>query len=285
MRNREEIKAPFAEHTVTHDKRRAGRTEAFATQLEIRSGGNDITPGLRAWVHERLGRQLGKFAPQIQRIQVRFGDENGPKGGLDKCCLVHVILSKLPAVVVEIRGETEQEAFDLAAARAERAVRRSMEKHGISTHHHQHKRHTPAMDMAQLDGLNVAGDGADGLQAGNVGSPEAGEEGVIGGREGHRTEQAEALVGQPESTLDTSQPGSSADGMRVGEQHTAARNVKSNTSGMAYMLEDSASGKPSRKSTRRGTNRIKHGNPLTLRTKAAIQGPKEKAVRAAVHKP
>jgi len=283
MRGRDETKAPFAAHTNKLDKRRAGRTTALATQLEIRSGGMDIEPGLRTWIYERIGRQLGKYAPQIERVQVRFGDENGPKGGQDKCCLVHVILSKLPPVVVEIRGETEQQAFDLAAARAERAVRRNMEKHGFSTHHHQHKHHSQPPAMAGFDGMSFLEDGADGSAA-NVGSSATGEEGLIGAREGHRTEQAEALVGQPESQIHTAQPGSAADDMRVGADHTATRNVKSNTSGMAYSLEDSSTGKPSRKSTRRGTNRIKHGNPLTLRTKAAVQGPKEVAARAAVHK-
>jgi len=229
MRGRDETKAPFAEHTGKLDKRRAGRTDALSTQLEIRSGGMDIEPRLYAWIYERIGRQLGKYAPQIERVQVRFGDENGPKGGLDKCCLVHVILSKLPPVVVEIRGETEQQAFDLAAARAERAVRRNMEKHGFSTHHHVQKQHSQdrAMAMPELEDMALADDRAD---------------------------------------------------------HTGMRNLKSNTSGMVYSLEDSRTGKPSRKSTRGGTNRIKHGNPLTLRTKAAVQGPKEAAVRAAVHK-
>jgi putative sigma-54 modulation protein len=199
MADMDEIKAPFAEHTSKHDKRRAGRTNALATQLEIRSGVMDIDPGLRAWIYERTGRQLGKFAQQIERIQVRFGDENGPKGGLDKCCLVHVILSKLPPVIVEVRGETEQQAFDLAASRTERAVRRNMEKHGFSTHHRQHKRHDTA-PRAVLDGTDyrqAQGHFADGQQAGNVGLQDAGEEGLIGAREGHRSEQVQAMVSSP----------------------------------------------------------------------------------------
>jgi ribosome-associated translation inhibitor RaiA len=147
----DDTKLPFAPHTSSIDKRHAGRTGPLETQLEIRSGSNEIEPELRAWVYDRLGRQLGKYAPQIERVQVRFGDENGPKGGADKCCLIHVVLSKLPPVAVEMRGTTEREAFDLAAKSAERATRRNMEKHGFSTHHHKHKQHTQPSELGLVE--------------------------------------------------------------------------------------------------------------------------------------
>jgi putative sigma-54 modulation protein len=134
----DEVKAPFAEQTSKLDKKGAGRTDAHATPVEIRSGDAEVDAELRDWIHQRLGRQLGKYAPQIERVQVRFGDENGTKGRVDKTCLIHVALSKLPPVVVETRGVTEREAFDLAAGRAERATRRDMEKHGVHTHRSKH---------------------------------------------------------------------------------------------------------------------------------------------------
>jgi putative sigma-54 modulation protein len=235
--HQEEIKAPFAAHTTKQDKRLAGRTDAAATQLELRTGGVDLEGGLESWVYERIGRQLGKYATQIERIQVRFGDENGPKGGIDKSCMIHVILSKLPPVVVEMRGDTQREAFDLAANSAERATRRSMEKHGVSTHKHKHRGHgvSHAPDTMHMDG-------ADGIEA-PVDEQNAGE-----------------LV------------------------HTADRNNKLNTSGMAYRLEDSTNGKPSRKSTRGASNHIKHASSLEQRTKAAVHSPKENAVKASVQK-
>jgi hypothetical protein len=274
-------RAPFAAHTTKSDKRRAGRTEAFETQLEVRSGGNDVDEALKAWIYERLGRQLGKFAPQIERIQVRFGDDNGPKGGLDKCCLVHIILSKLPPVVVEMRGETEREAFDLAAGRAERATRRNLERHGFSTKHH-HKKHG---GVPMTDGAGAMAEeamSADGMQAAD-GSVEEG--GMYGGREGHRRDQLESMAERPEKVrrdlpVDTSEPGVSANDRKAGYGHTAKRNTKLNQEGMVYALEDSTNGRPSRKSSRGGTNRSKPENPLTRRTKAAVQSPQSQAARA-----
>jgi putative sigma-54 modulation protein len=274
-----ETRAPFPAHTITSDKRHAGRTELSETQLELRSGGSDVDDALRAWVYERLGRQLGKYATQIERIQVRFGDENGPRGGMDKCCMVHVMLAKLPSVVVEMRGETEREAFDLAAGRAERATRRNIERHGFSAKHGKQKR----------DGAH---NGADGMSMADL-PPESDqrtedeaqpEESLFGKYAGHGPDQLMQLQERPEKVrrdlpVDTSTPGSSATDRKVGYGHTGKRNTKLNTAGMSRALEDSTNGKPSRKSTRGGTNRIKPDNPLTRRTKAAVQSPKSQAGR------
>jgi hypothetical protein len=62
--------------------------------------------------------------------------------------------------------------------------------------------------------------------------------------------------------------------------HTAQRNVKLNNKGMTAMLEDSSTGKPSRKSTRKSTNRSKP-NQLTRRTKRAVTSPQARAARGA----
>jgi ribosome-associated translation inhibitor RaiA len=114
-------------------KRSAGRTDAPETPLELRSANGEINDDLRSWVYERLSRHLGKYASQIERIQVRFADINGDRGGVGKSCMVHVVLMSLPPVAIETTGETEREAFDLAAGRAERAARRIVEKSGFST--------------------------------------------------------------------------------------------------------------------------------------------------------
>lgn len=102
------------------------------TPLEIRSLDGMVDKALYAWIRDRLGRHLGKFASQMERVEVRFSDENGPKGGVDCHCLVHLVLSALPPVVVEDRGETDREAFDLAAGRAERALKHTLNKHNFN---------------------------------------------------------------------------------------------------------------------------------------------------------
>jgi ribosome-associated translation inhibitor RaiA len=128
-----EPRTPFAAQGSKSNKRSAGRTDAPETPLEVRAAHGEINEDLRNWIYERLTRQLGKYATQIERMQVRFSDINGDRGGVGKSCTVHVVLSSLPPVVVEVTGETDREAFDLAAGRAERATRHAVEKHGFST--------------------------------------------------------------------------------------------------------------------------------------------------------
>jgi hypothetical protein len=151
-----ETRAPFVAQTTKTDKRCAGRTEASETPLELRTLDRELDSALRDWIYQRTSRQLGKYAPYIERIQVRFGDENGAnKGGADKVCVVHLVLSKLPPVVVEARGETEREAFDRAVGRAERATRHNVQRHGFHTHSAQRERQG-SLDAPRQDNSPVA---------------------------------------------------------------------------------------------------------------------------------
>jgi hypothetical protein len=173
--------------------------------------------------------------------------------------MVHVVLSALAPVVVEMRAQTAREAFDLACARAERATRRSLEKSGFSTKHKRKQReHHGETALAELAAAQADGDDL-------AGSPilEARAAGEYGSREGRGQERLLALQ---EHTTENG--------------HTAKRNVKLNTDGMSYGLEDSTTGKPSRKSTRAGKNRVKPANGLTLRAKNAAHSPQSAARRA-----
>jgi hypothetical protein len=107
----------------------------------------------------------------------------------------------------------------------------------------------------------------------------------IGRRVGRTVGNVKRAQARPEKTrrdrpVDTSKPGVAADDRKVGDGHTARRNTKLNTRKATAALEDSANGKPSRKSTRRSTNRIKAATQLTRRTKRAVNSPKAPAARA-----
>ncbi len=271
----------FAEHTNKQNKRRAGKTDAAHTPLELRSGGKDIDDALKAWIYERSGRQLGKFAPQIERVMVRFGDVNGPRGGVDTCCMIQVTVSALAPVVVEECRATPREAFDLAVARAERALRRHLQKHGFSSK--PSKRDSGAIvhdkDAAHETMMETIPEELASSTA--FGEPEGS---LIGRRVGHAQQNVLDAQARPEKEhgdrpVDTSMPGVAADDRKAGYGHTAARNTKLNTAGMSYMLEDSEAARPSRKSTRGSTNRIKPDNPLTRRTKSKVHSPEARAAR------
>jgi putative sigma-54 modulation protein len=260
-----ETHAPITDQAITAEDQHDGRAEAIEMSLEIRNLNGSVDGALQAWIHERLGRQLGKYAAQVERIEVRFGDENGPKGGIDRCCMVHVILSSLPPVVVEMRAGEDREAFDLAAGRAERAIKRSMQKHGFSTKHKGRQRgEHGAPDVETVQAA---------LQEAGMLDDENANEPLYDKRVG-RSHEDLLLVQRGEELIDGDVTRPASDG------HTATRNAKLNTAGLAYALEDSTDGKPSRKSTRAGKNRLKHGQALALRAKTAVHSPPMRAQRA-----
>lgn len=129
-------------------------------------------------------------------------------------------------------------------------------------------------------------------RAKGAGAPAAGdraetEGSLIGRRVGHAVSNVKRAQARPEKTrrdrpVDTAKKGVAADDRKVGAGHTARRNTKLRTSGMTAMLEDSTEDRPSRKSTRRSTNRVKQSTQLTRRTQRAVRSPKARATKASV---
>lgn len=78
----------------------------------------------------------------------------------------------------------------------------------------------------------------------------------------------------------TDKPGVGADARKSGGDSTADRNRSVRAGKKAtYELEDSATDRPSRKSTRRAENRIKPDSQLKRRAERKTSSPQERAVR------
>jgi hypothetical protein len=124
-------RAPFGGTIPKAEKARAGRSDASATPLAIRSRLR-LDTETRDAIRARLGRKLGKFALQIDRVSVRFEDVNGPRGGVDIACRIKIAVSGLPSIVVEERAANARLAFAQAAPVAERTLRRVLGRAGYS---------------------------------------------------------------------------------------------------------------------------------------------------------
>lgn len=75
----------------------------------------------------RLEFALGRFASRIRSLRVRLTDLNGPRGGLDKQCLVTVRLDRpRRVIVIEDVDPDEAVAMSRAVERAARAVSRAV---------------------------------------------------------------------------------------------------------------------------------------------------------------
>lgn len=276
-------RAPFADSIPRTARKAAGRTSVDATPLNVRSSGLNVDEAMKAHVRQRLGRKLGKSADHIERITVRFADVNGPRGGEDIVCRIKVVLSGLDSIVYETRDVDARKALDRAADGVDQVVRRLLER----------TRSRPSGATAaprRAAGAASASRRKASSSARGARPKHPSEDGsLIGRRVGQGTPNLERALERPEKQrrdvpVDTSLPGISATDRKAGGGSTARRNSKRNTEGASYALEDSASDRPSRKSTRKSANRSKPDSNLALRQLRKIRAPGARAARAGVQK-
>ena len=94
-------------------------------RLDIRGRHLTLTPALLDRVTRRLRFALGRFDRRVGRVSVRLGDVNGPRGGVDKSCTVHLHAAGR-SITIEERDRDMYAAIDRAAERAGRAVERAL---------------------------------------------------------------------------------------------------------------------------------------------------------------
>ena len=95
-------------------------------QTDIQARGFSLTEALDNHVQNRLGFTFLHASNRVNRVRVRLSDLNGPRGGVDKCCLVEVRLEGLPVVIVEDIQSNMYTAIDRAVGRAARTVKRRL---------------------------------------------------------------------------------------------------------------------------------------------------------------
>ena len=79
----------------------------------------------------RLEFALGRFAGRVRSVSVSLTDVNGPRGGIDKKCLVAVRLERPPRVIViEDVDADAAVVVSRAAERTARAVARAVDATG-----------------------------------------------------------------------------------------------------------------------------------------------------------
>lgn len=96
--------------------------------IEIQARNFTLTEAIESHTQEKLETMIHHYGDRILKVIVHMSDDNGPKGGEDKHCHIHVEMKKLPTVVIEDSEDNLYTAIDKATHRAERAVRKSLEK-------------------------------------------------------------------------------------------------------------------------------------------------------------
>ena len=97
-------------------------------QIDFKTRDFPLTDALRGHTERRLHYGLSSFDEHIQRVVVRLGDINGPRGGVDKRCRLQLVLAGLPDLVVEDTQADMYVAIDRASDRAARTLMRRMER-------------------------------------------------------------------------------------------------------------------------------------------------------------
>jgi hypothetical protein len=112
-------------NTQLDDVRERGFGDALelGKQLTVYAKGT-LGAGFQELIATRLAASLRGVESRLVRVVVRFEDLNGPKGGADTACRIHLTLRGHPVLVVEARGEGEAYAFRLAVPRLEAALDR-----------------------------------------------------------------------------------------------------------------------------------------------------------------
>jgi ribosomal subunit interface protein len=97
-------------------------------RVDIRGRGFELGESLRQHVERRARFAIGRFSPRIVTLSVRLVDTNGPRGGVDKSCVMTVRLQRLGEVHVSEQDDDPYVAVDRATERLGRAVARAIER-------------------------------------------------------------------------------------------------------------------------------------------------------------
>ena len=90
--------------------------------IDVHGQGFVVTQALAEHLRRRLGFVLTRHSDRIQRVSVRLGDENGPRGGVDKFCRIQVHLLDAPVAAIADVGDDLYAVIDRATDRVGRVV-------------------------------------------------------------------------------------------------------------------------------------------------------------------
>ncbi len=96
--------------------------------LDVQSRGFSLSEALAAYVKRRLISAVSAHDQHIQLVRVRLSDINGPRGGVDKSCLLHIELAGTASVTVRETSADMYAAIDKATERLGRSVARRLQK-------------------------------------------------------------------------------------------------------------------------------------------------------------
>ena len=94
--------------------------------IDIQARGFELTTGLREHTLQKLRSAIDWASDEVRTIHVRLSDINGPRGGNDKCCLIHIPIAGKPDVIIQDIENDLYAAIDRATQRVDRVLARKL---------------------------------------------------------------------------------------------------------------------------------------------------------------
>lgn len=95
-------------------------------RIDLQCEGIEGRQGLRDYVAQKMRAAIGHFRDHIQWARIKVADVNGPRGGVDKRCVVQLRLRHRPDVIFAITELEARSAVDRAAERVAQVLMRRL---------------------------------------------------------------------------------------------------------------------------------------------------------------
>ena len=103
--------------------------------VDIQSQDFPLTSALSDHARRRLQFVLTRHSDRIHHVVMRLGDENGPRGGVDKFCRIQVHLRGARVAVIDDIGLDLYTVIDRAADRMGRVVVKHLDRSRFDRRH------------------------------------------------------------------------------------------------------------------------------------------------------
>jgi len=97
-------------------------------QVFINSNNFEMTEALSRHIKERIEFTLSRFGSLVKKIVVSITDENGPKGGVDKSCIIRIQTDTFSELVVKDTKSDVYTAIGRAIARSKHSLSKQVNR-------------------------------------------------------------------------------------------------------------------------------------------------------------
>ncbi len=95
-------------------------------KVHIYSNDFELTEAMRNFIDNKLQTTFSRLHHVIQHVDIRMADENGPKGGPDKSCIICIKTNEFPDIIIKDIETDAYAAISRAISRAKRTLARRL---------------------------------------------------------------------------------------------------------------------------------------------------------------